>query len=128
MCYCDECRGEVEPQPKKREKKKDKQEPRLRRSTASIRERIARCRKTSSIVEFNQVRLPDGTIVDGRGRFIATHCAADRTEVRHESLKVGRHVRSDAAFPLRKLPLLKTEAGVPLEFKRSIPPPGPFPC
>lgn len=78
MCFCDECRGEVESLPKTREKRvpKKKQSEREQqapsRPVTSIRERIEKCRKTSTIVEVNQVRLPDGTVVDGRGRFVAT--------------------------------------------------------
>lgn len=75
MCFCEVCCGEV-PAPAARPKaaKKEKKEPTEspKRQTTTIRERLERCQKSCSMVEVNRVRLPDGSIVDGRGRFVAT--------------------------------------------------------
>lgn len=75
MCFCEVCCGDA-PAPAAIPKagKKEAKEPTAapKRQTTTIRERLERCEKTCSMVEVNRVRLPDGSVVDGRGRFVAT--------------------------------------------------------
>jgi hypothetical protein len=79
MCFCIECRGEEEPRPKQRPKRKPvakssegeaaQVSPKPKPVAATIRERLEKCERESSIVKVQLVQLPDGTIVDGRGQY-----------------------------------------------------------
>ena len=71
MCFCGECCGEVVP-PASRRRLKVAGSPervRQRHEAKSIRQRVEACEATCSIVEVQRVQLPDGVVVDGRGRF-----------------------------------------------------------
>lgn len=79
MCFCDECRGDQEPRPKQRPAKNNAKKPsasevaeaivRPARVALTIGERVDRCESESSIVKVQLVQLPDGTVVDGRGKY-----------------------------------------------------------
>ncbi|ADB14991.1 hypothetical protein Psta_0300 [Pirellula staleyi DSM 6068] len=69
-CFCEECRGERAPSPVASKPRKPSSQPAARRREAkTIRERIAACKTTCSIVEVEQLQLPDGSVVDGKGRY-----------------------------------------------------------
>jgi hypothetical protein len=71
MCFCDECRGAVQPpgQKKAPKKPKDAQPASVARAQTSIRDRLEACGESCVIVQVKRVQLPDGTVIDGRGRF-----------------------------------------------------------
>ena len=71
MCFCEECRGEVEPAPKPCPAKKQGGDAtaRKRHELKTIRERIEQCEQTCVVLQVQQVELPDGLVIDGRARF-----------------------------------------------------------
>jgi len=70
MCFCAQCCGEVEPPSKARFPKKPRaKSAQPRRERKTIRERLAECGQSCTVVRVKRVRLPDGSIVDGKGRF-----------------------------------------------------------
>jgi hypothetical protein len=73
MCFCPECRGEVEPAAKQNSKKQVGTTQQVRKPgvPTSIGQRVEMCGESCSIVRVERVQLPDGTVVDGRGRFEA---------------------------------------------------------
>ncbi len=88
MCFCEECRNEPVERPRKKPVKKTKEEREAEKSRKeeqapkkpgrrtysrrTIRERVEQCDSTCSIVNVQLVQLPDGTVVDGRGKFGGT--------------------------------------------------------
>ena len=71
MCFCPECRGQIEPSPKSKAQKQPSTKNLVLkpRSVTTIRQRLEACGESCSIVQVNRVQLPDGTVIDGRGRF-----------------------------------------------------------
>lgn len=72
MCFCDECRGQSDVPPQRKatpRKPGDPEKSTLKREAVTIRERLASCEQTCSLIQVRQVLLPDGTVIDGRARF-----------------------------------------------------------
>jgi hypothetical protein len=73
MCFCPECRGDVEPASRRTTSKQAGATERVGKLIVptSIGQRLQACGENCNIIKVERVQLPDGTVIDGRGRFDA---------------------------------------------------------